>query len=130
MIHDEQSLKAAMARVSFEHSCLDMAWTWETAEVLGFRKAAFPGVLFRTGWNIRCSFQRPERTTGNLGRGFGRWWLIEDGASVSGLHKTMFAAAKMIVDHELMEAFKVDGRRPFDPHRSVEHLIATAEGER
>jgi hypothetical protein len=29
--------------------------------------------------------------------------------------------------YELLEAFKVDGRRPFDPHRTVQDLISGAE---
>lgn len=116
LIRDTEHLETAVQRVSFATSCLDMGWRWECRDV------ASPS----RGWLIRCSFQRPDRETGTVGRGFGRWWYIADGTSESALWKTMFAAAKMIVEHELLEAFKVDGKRPFDPHRSVQDLTATA----
>lgn len=112
-ITSTEQLKAAIERVSFERSCLDMGWLWEIERV---------NELDSKHWHIRCSFQRPDRTTGEIGRGFGRWWVIESGATFSSVVKTMFAAAKMIVDHELMEAFKVDRRRPFDPHRTIAEL--------
>ena len=104
---------APITGVSFATSWLDMGarWAWQLVE---------------RGWLIRCSFQRPDRETGTVGRGFGRWWYIAAGTSESALWKTMFAAAKMIVEHELLEAFKVDGKRPFDPHRSVQDLTASA----
>ena len=107
-----EEMQRAIARVSFANSCLDMGWDWEVS-ALGLDD----------DFKLRCSFQRPDTNTGELGRGWGRWWLIDNGVSESGLLKTMFAAAKMIVDHELMEAFKVDGIRPFDPHNDVEDLL-------
>ena len=113
-------LQRAMNCVSFERSCLDMGWAWEVTE----GNTAGPSV--GDGWLIRCSFQRPDRDTGEVGRGFGRWWFIECESSVSAVQKTMFAAAKMIVDHELMEAFKVAGLRPFDPHRTIQDLTSGA----
>lgn len=74
------------------------------------------GKLAIKGWLIRCSFQRPDRETGAVGQGFGRWWFVAEGTTVSGIVKTMYAAAKLIVEHELLEAFRFDGCRPFDPH--------------
>lgn len=115
-----KQLRETVAQVSFERSCLDMGWEWQIAAV--FCDDPAPSA----GWLIRCSFQRPERDTGIVARGFGRWWFIEGGATVSGVQKTMFAAAKMIADHELMEAFKVDGLRPFDPHRTIRDLTGGA----
>ena len=98
----------------------------ERCEFFGRRdhKLSWP---FARGWRIRCSFRRPDRDTGTVGAGFGRWWLIERDTTESAVIKTMFAAAKMIVEHELMEAFKVDGKRPFDPHRSIQDLVATSQ---
>jgi hypothetical protein len=116
-------LHKTMGRVSFERSCLDMGWQWE-AGMLGI----VDGPRLATAWRIRCSFRRPERDTGEVGTGFGRWWIIEPGTTVSAVVKTMYAAAKMIVEHELLEAFKFDGGRPFDPHRTVQDLVSTALG--
>jgi hypothetical protein len=134
MNHDDSpimnttDLRAEMARVSFERSCLDMGWDWEVR--WGTRDDRDPdapvSAISVPGWLIRCSFQRPDRDTGKIGRGFGRWWWIEVGTIPSALWKSMFAAAKMIVEHELLEAFKVEGKRPFDPHRSVQDLISGA----
>jgi hypothetical protein len=108
-------LSETIERVSFGPSCLDMGWQWEVEPVSA------------AGWRIRCSFQRPDTNTGTIGRGFGRWWLVDRGVTESGLWKTMYAAAKMILEHELLEAFKVDGVRPFDPHRTIQSLIAVDE---
>ncbi len=82
-IDDAVDLDLAMGRVSFERSCLDMGWRWEVES---------PGVVLG-GWLIRCSFQRPDRDSGEVSRGFGRWWHIARGTTVSGVAKTMFAAA-------------------------------------
>lgn len=129
-INSADELRAAMARVSFERSCLDMGWQWEAQEASrcdGTNIGGSGGAAEYGGWLIRCSFQRPDRESGAIGRGFGRWWYVERGTTVSGVVKTMFAAAKLIVDHELLEAFKFDGRRPFDPHRTVQALAAMPE---
>lgn len=117
-INDSDTLARTLGRVSFSRSCLDMGWQWETQAASRYEADRFDG------WLIRCSFQRPERDTGKIGRGFGRWWYVERGATVSSMVKTMFAAAKMIVEHELLEAFKFDDGRPFDPHRTVQQLAA------
>jgi hypothetical protein len=121
-------LRSAMARVSFERSCLDMGWDWEIQWSTRDDRDPDASVAALTvpGWLIRCSFRRPDRDTGTIGRGFGRWWWLDVGITESAVIKTMFAAAKMIVEHELLEAFKVDGKRPFDPHRSVQDLISGA----
>jgi len=102
--------------VTFAPSCVDMAWQWEMRDIRG-------------GWLIRCSFQRPDRTTGEIGRGFGRWWFVREGESESGLVKTAYSAAKMNIEHELMEAFRYRGVRIFDPHHTVDQLgLAASAG--
>lgn len=125
MLKDEpittnEGLRAAIARVTFGPSCLDMGWTWELQDI------AIPdGPRLVNACRIRCSFQRPDTTSGKVERGFGRWWIVEPGITESALWKTMYAAAKMIVEHEPLEAFRVDGVRPFNPHRTIQDLIAT-----
>lgn len=115
-IESVEQLEAAMEEVTFERSCLDMGWEWEVRSVR-------VGLGTGGGWMMRCSFRRPDRSTGKIGRGFGRWWIIETFTTKSAVQKTMYAATKMIVEHELMEAFKVLGRRPFDPHRTIGELV-------
>lgn len=117
-IYTVTELATVVARVSFERSCLDMGWRWDVESI-----GVPDGPRMVTAWRFRCSFQRPDRDTNQIGTGFGRWWLIEPGTTTSAVVKTMYAAAKMIVEHELMEAFKFDGERPFDPHHTVQELV-------
>lgn len=119
-VQTTDELLAACQEVSFEPSCLDMGWKWEAVRI-----AAVGDSLH--GWLIRCSFQRPDRLSGQIARGKGRWWFVEAGSSVSAVQKTMYAGAKMIVEHELMEAFKVKGARPFDPHRTIGQLTSVED---
>ncbi|HVI41833.1 MAG TPA: hypothetical protein VM577_14365, partial [Anaerovoracaceae bacterium] len=44
------------------------------------------------------------------------------GAYESGVVKTGWVLAEMIVHHELMEAFHYKGSRIFDPHNTTEEL--------
>jgi len=74
------------------------------------------------GWLIRFNFLRPDTTTGVVGRGTGRWELIEYGASVTSAVKTCWLLLELLVRHELMESFLYDGVRIFDPHADVSTL--------
>lgn len=105
-------------RVSFRPSCLDMGWRWETTEVLA------NGTHEVKGWLVRVGFQRPDTDNGEMDCGYGRWELVEKGATVSGAVKTAWLLCELVVRHELMEAFCFDGKRVFDPHKSVEQLTA------
>ncbi len=112
-----------LSGVTFAPSCVDMAWEWQVVDAIG---AMIPPLA---GWLVRCSFQRPDRTTGKVERGFGRWWFVREGESESGLVKTAFSAAKMNIEHELMEAFRYRGVRIFDPHHTVDQLgLAASAG--
>lgn len=145
-IHKLDDLHDALACVSFEKSCIDMGWKWEvrtvfvpvddsaplpenvvliTTQSFGpYDTVTLPqGQRYRVAWEIRCSFRRPERDTGAVGEGFGRWWPVDPGVTESGLWKTMWLAVTTNVTHEQLEAFKVLGRRPFDPHRSIRDLV-------
>jgi hypothetical protein len=110
IIITREALRATLNRVHFGPS-LDWDWSTEIESVMG------------GGWRFRWSFKRPDRDCGNVGRGAGRWWIVEPEATLDSVVKTAFAAAKMVVEDELMEAFHFDCARPFDPHRSVEDLV-------
>lgn len=118
LMHSMAEVTATLRALSFERSCVDMGWQWEVRRIDA--KEHTPP---HYGWLIRCSFRRPDRETGAIGTGFGRWWMIEAEATESAVVKTAFAAAKMIVEHELHEAFKFRGRRVFDPHRTLGELL-------
>jgi len=106
-------IRALLAKVTFAPSCVDMGWKWEV------RPAA-------EGWHLRTTFRRPDRDSGVIGIGDGRWWHVPEDASPSGLVKTAFSAAKMILEHELMESFRFEGVRIFDPHHDLDDLRAAA----
>ena len=109
--------------ISFEDSCVDMDWRWEVDLLYGSSGNLEPEI----GYRIRTNFQRPDRDTGKIDRGWGRWHEVPLNPTVSSVVKTAFVACKMILEHELMEAMKWKGKRPFDPHNTVEELIALSD---
>ena len=109
-------LKKILKRIKFAPSCVDMGWEWD------FKAIQQAGGLEIEGFLIRTTFQRPDRDSGFLGRGYGRWWHVPADVSESGVVKTAYAAARLILEHELMESFKYDGKRIFDPHHDVQDL--------
>ena len=72
------------------------------------------------GWAIQCSFERPDALLhGKVKTGYGRHWLVANGATETSIVKTAWLAMQQIVAHELMEAFEWRGERIFDPHKSL-----------
>lgn len=117
IITNESQIRNILKRVTFAPSCVDMNWEWEvTAQT--------------NGYLIRTTFQRPDRDTGKVERGFGRWWHVPDGTTPDAIVKTAYAAARLILEHELMESFRYDGVRIFDPHHDLDDLRAAAEYHR
>ena len=98
-----------LVRISFAPSNLDMGWKWEVKES-------------SEGFLIRTTFQRPDTNTGEVGTGFGRWMHVDKNTDERGIIMTAWICAELIVKHELMEAFLVDGVRILDPHKSIEEL--------
>ena len=78
------------------------------------------------GWCIYCSFERPSVDGGEMSRGLGRAWWIDEGSTRRAVVFTAWLAIRQIVDHELHESFTVclDGEqvRLLDPHKSLEDL--------
>jgi hypothetical protein len=79
------------------------------------------------GFLIRCSFWRPDTKTGEMGTGFGRWYIASLDASEKSLIMTAWLAFEQIVKHEMMECFLYKGVRLFDPHKSLEELAFPQE---
>jgi hypothetical protein len=123
-IQTRADLETVLRRITFAPSCLALAWEWEA-------KTAYDdplsGPIARLGWLVRTSFLRPDTATGEVNRGFGRWEFVAVGTSESGVVKTCWLLCKLIVEHELHEAFLVDGIRLFDPHRTVDELQLAAK---
>jgi hypothetical protein len=122
--HLEETLKR---RVTMAPSCMQLNWEWQAVPMIDARSLAAARKQpleedIVLGWNIRCSFERPDTKTGKMSRGWGRWWFVGEGTSDTGIIKTAWLAMRQIVEHEMMEAFLVDGVRIFNPHRSVQQL--------
>lgn len=116
-----EDIKRTLASITFAPSCVDMGWAWEVEEV--FVAPPHVGHAVPAGFRLRTTFARPDRETGYVNTGLGRWWEVPEDVSLSGVVKTAFAAAKMILEHELMESFKFEGARVFDPHNEVRDLM-------
>jgi hypothetical protein len=114
-VHTTAELRAIFDQVGFAPSCVNMDWTWEIEEL------HVEGGRLR-GWLVNTTFRRPDTDTGAIGVGRGRQELIAVGTSESGVVKTAWLLAELIVRHELMEAFLYRGIRIFDPHHTVEEL--------
>jgi hypothetical protein len=115
-VRTTDDLKAVFGQIRFAPNCVDMGWDWEIEEL----HIAPAGEL--KGWLVNTTFRRPDTDTGVMGTGRGRKEFIAVGTSESGVVKTAWLLAELIVRHELMEAFLYKGVRIFDPHHSVEEL--------
>lgn len=114
-VNTDKELLDVLGDITFAPSCVNMAWDWEIEETLT------PLGKVR-GWFVNTTFQRPDTNTGKLGTGRGRREFIDVGTSVSGVVKTCWLLAELIVRHELMEAFLWKGDRIFDPHNDVDEM--------
>lgn len=114
-----EDIRALLKKITFAPSCVDMGWDWEVEWVEGSSVSA-PHM----GFLIRTTFRRPDRDSGVIATGYGRWWHVPPDVTPSGVVKTAFAAAKMILEHELMESFRFEGERLFDPHHTIDDLYA------
>ena len=122
-IRTETDVRVILGRISFAPSGVrlrEMDLQWEVEPIW------LEGVLLdepgKQAWRIRLTFRRPDRETGEEGRGAGRWEIVEPGSTESTVFKTAWVLLELLVRHELMEAFLVDGVRPFDPHRTIAEL--------
>ncbi len=111
-------LHEVLSRISYAPSCIDLNWNFEVEEVIHDTEYDYKFI----GWHIRTTFRRPDTNTGELSVGHGRWEFIESGSSPDAVIKTCWLLLELIVRHELMEMFLVDGKRIFNPHKSIEDL--------
>lgn len=108
--------------VKFNPSCVNLAWDWSVEEVWIWDPTK-NGEATLTGWFLQTSFQRPDTDTGKVSRGYGRQEFIPlQNCTTSRVVKTAWLCAKLIVEHELMEAFTYDDVRIFNPHHTVDDL--------
>lgn len=113
-INSDADLQSVIDRVSFKNSNLD--WNWK----FHFRPIDPDGR--QNGWFLWASFVRPDTHSGEVGPGRGRDEVVWKGASESSVVKTCWVLVEMLVKHELMEGFRYEDMRIFDPHNTVGDL--------
>ena len=123
-------------KVTFEKSVLDFKWHFGVKEVTiaSSERGASDTVKNdripsdKNAWLIWGIFERPDTNTGLMGEGRGRDEIIYMGTTESGVVKTAWVIVEMLVRHELMEAFRYEGIRPFDPHNQISALNSLQDG--
>jgi hypothetical protein len=74
------------------------------------------------GFLVRCGFIRPDTNSGEMGEGFGRWNHLPRNASVKAVVMTAYVSIKLVVEHEMLEAFEYQSEKLFNPHKTLEEL--------
>ena len=119
IINTDGDLKSVIDRVSFVNTRLNWNWSYR------FRPLGDVGRL------VWAEFDRPDTHSGQLGRGRGRDEIVYRGASESSVMKTCWLLVELLVRHELMEGFRYEDLRVFDPHDTIGDLqLAQTVGTR
>jgi len=72
---------------------------------------------------IQCKYQSKCTKSGELKTWNGRKWYLSDYMSEDEIVKTAYAAFRATIEHEIMEGFKFEGIRVFNPHLSFRELL-------
>ena len=112
---DIKTVKNILKKITFAPSNLDMGWKWQVKESYELNSVV-------NGFFIRTSFKRPDTNTGKAGTGYGRWMFIPKDVDDRYVVMTAWVCAKLIVEHELMEAFLYKNVRILNPHKSLNEL--------
>lgn len=136
-MHTAESIRTLLSKITFAPSCVDMGWAWDVRMVQDSYDPSLPdpratdeqslGPYRPESFLIRTTFRRPDRETGEIQTGTGGWHHVPADSTDSGIVKRAFVAAKMILEHELMESFRYKGVRLFDPHHTIEDLEQAAK---
>jgi hypothetical protein len=119
IINTDADLQTVIDRVTFVNTRLDWNWSYH------FRP------LGEVGWLVWAAFDRPDTHSGAVGRGRGRDEIVYRGASESSVMKTCWLLVELLVRHELMEGFRYEDLRVFDPHNTIGDLqLAQTVGTR
>lgn len=78
---------------------------------------------------IQVVFDAPCEKTGEVQEWHGRKWELSDAMTTDEIVKTAYSAFKAAVEHEALEAFKVDGIKLFNPHVDFEELLKISHKE-
>jgi hypothetical protein len=132
-IRTDEELRECLSRISFYNTVVDFHWQFKFRPIVLKPTDAYPQE--ENAWLLWAEFERPDTHTGEIGIGRGRDEIVLVGSWESGVIKTCWLLVELLVRHELMEGFQVDGLRIFDPHNSVADLqlaqqIGTRKAER
>jgi len=125
-INSNSELAEVISKITFKNTVLDFKWRFEHRKVIVADSDTIPR---DAGWLIWVSFERPDTLTGIVARGRGRDEIIWAGSTVSAVVKTCWVLVELMVRHELMEGFRYDDCRIFNPHNSVEELANLQKGK-
>ena len=78
---------------------------------------------------VQITYESPCNKTGEVKEWHGRKWYLSEHMTEDEIIKTCFAAFKATVEHETMEAFKVDDIILFNPHINYEELLKISNKE-
>ena len=123
-VKTDVQLLEVLKEITFKNTVLDFKWRFEFEKVIiGKPRSPYESGLMagsqREGWLLWVSFERPDTITGEIGRGRGRDEIVWRGATVSAVVKTAWVLVELMVRHELMEGFRWEDARIFNPHNSV-----------
>lgn len=104
-----KEIRTIIKSITFAPSSLDMGWKFQVKEI-------------SEGFMIRTTFKRPDTNTGKTGTGYGRWMFVKKDADDRYIVMTAWVCSKLIIEHELMEAFLFKGCRILNPHKTLEEL--------
>lgn len=78
---------------------------------------------------IQITYHDYCRLTNEYKEWHGRKWYLSEHMTTDEVIKTCFVAFKAVIEHEVMEAFTVDGKVLFNPHVNYEELLAISDKE-
>lgn len=126
IIRSVADLETVVGRVSFKNS-LFANWNF----TVKFRDAPRENSYSQKQWFLWVEFDRPDTHTGKMGTGRGRDEIVYAGATESSVMKTIWLCVELLVRHELMEGFRYEDLRVFDPHNTIGDLqLAQQVGSR
>lgn len=139
-VFTNSDLQAILDEITFQNSVMNFHWKFEfrpiTVNYEGDAEFFDPNINqmvkatdpIRKGWLLWATFERPDTNTGAMGRGRGRDEIVWEGLTESAVVKTAWVIVDLLVKHELMEGYRYENKRPFNPHHTMEELTSLEKG--
>lgn len=107
----KQRVENLIDRISISLLGVTMAYRVDVDQISGSR-------IF-----IQVVYSAPCSSTGMEEEWKGRKWYLSEYMTDDEIVKTAWLAFEIAVRHELLEGFKVDSKKLFNPHTSFENLL-------